>query len=50
MLDVISAIAFLSRMVAATEPDKSPNTGPDSSVYAYSRLTVQRNLYRIPLK
>ncbi len=24
--------------------------GPDPSVYAYSRLTVQRNLYRIPLK
>ncbi len=24
--------------------------GPDSSVYAYTRVTVQRNLYRIPLK
>jgi DNA-binding winged helix-turn-helix (wHTH) protein/Tol biopolymer transport system component len=24
--------------------------GPDPSIYAYSRLTVQRNLYRIPLK
>ena len=24
--------------------------GPDPSVYAYSRMTVQRNLYRIPLK
>jgi hypothetical protein len=24
--------------------------GPDPSVYAYSRMTVQRNLFRIPLK
>ena len=24
--------------------------GPDPSVYAYSRMTVQRNLYRIPLQ
>jgi hypothetical protein len=24
--------------------------GPNPSVYAYSRMTVQRNLFRIPLK
>ncbi len=24
--------------------------GPNPSVYAYSRVTVQRNLFRIPLK
>jgi hypothetical protein len=24
--------------------------GPNPSIYAYSRVTVQRNLFRIPLK
>jgi hypothetical protein len=26
-----------------------PSPGPDASIYAYTRQTVQRNIYRVPL-
>jgi eukaryotic-like serine/threonine-protein kinase len=41
-LNVLAEIDMAGKVIFAL--------GPDPSVYAYSRLTVQRNLYRIPLK
>jgi hypothetical protein len=41
-LNVVTEIGMTGRAIFAP--------GPDPSVYAYSRMTVQRNLYRIPLQ
>jgi DNA-binding winged helix-turn-helix (wHTH) protein/Tol biopolymer transport system component len=41
-LNVVAEIDMTGKSVFAP--------GPDPSVYAYSRMTVQRNLFRIPLK
>ena len=41
-LNVVAEIDMTGKTVIAP--------GPDPSVYAYSRKTVQRNLFRIPLK
>ncbi len=41
-LNVVAEIGMTGKAIFAP--------GPDPSVYAYSRMTVQRNLYRIPLK
>jgi hypothetical protein len=41
-LNVVAEIGMTGKAIFAP--------GPDPSVYAYSRMTVQRNLYRIPLQ
>jgi hypothetical protein len=41
-LNVVTEISMTRKAIFAP--------GPDPSVYAYSRMTVQRNLYRIPLQ
>jgi eukaryotic-like serine/threonine-protein kinase len=50
----LNSIEDIKRMNVVAEIDMAGKVifapGPDPSVYAYSQLTVQRNLYRIPLK
>ena len=50
----LNSIEDIKRMNVVAQIDMAGKVifapGPDPSVYAYSRLTVQRNLYRIPLK
>jgi hypothetical protein len=41
-LNVVTEISMTGKAIFAP--------GPDPPVYAYSRMTVQRNLYRIPLQ
>jgi DNA-binding winged helix-turn-helix (wHTH) protein/Tol biopolymer transport system component len=52
--DGLSSVEDARRLNVVAEIDMSDKTifapGPNPSVYAYSRVTVQRNLYRIPLK
>jgi DNA-binding winged helix-turn-helix (wHTH) protein/Tol biopolymer transport system component len=44
----VKGLNVVAEIDMAGKTDFAP--GPDPSVYAYSRMTVQRNLFRIPLK
>lgn len=44
----VKGVNVVAEIDMTSKSDFAP--GPDPSVYAYSRMTVQRNLFRIPLK
>jgi hypothetical protein len=51
--DGLKSIEDARRLNAITEIDMSDKAlfapGPNPTVYAYTRVAIQRNLYRIPL-
>jgi hypothetical protein len=55
MLPPMPAKGFPSKDAVATVPgarlvsDESVFPGPDPSIYAYTKLATQRNIYRVPV-